>query len=84
MTFNAEEGHAVVWTCWPPMLRKFAKAGITPMRNDGQGKAFKIPKKWITIRTKQVKNNMTDVQRKASSERLLKARQDRILGEKRA
>ena len=46
---NSKEHEAILWTCQPTMLRKFAKWGIEPMRVDGEGKAYKIPKKWIRI-----------------------------------
>jgi len=39
-----------------------------------EGKYYEFPKKFITIRSKEVKRTMSDEQRKASAERLKKAR----------
>lgn len=67
ITFNNEEAEAILWTCQPVMLRKFAKLGIKPMRDDGEGKAFKIPKKWVKISVRKPQN-LTDEQRRNKAE----------------
>lgn len=69
ITFNNEQAEAILWTCQPVMLRKFAKLGIKWMRDDGEGKAFKIPKNWVKISVRKPKN-LSDEQRKALSDRM--------------
>lgn len=69
ITFNNEQSEAILWTCQPVMLRRFLKLGLTPMRIDGEGRAFKIPKKWVKISIRNPQN-LTDEQRKARSDRM--------------
>lgn len=70
ITFNNEEAEAILWTCQPAMLRKFEKAGINAMRIDGEGRAFKIPKKWIVISLNKKPKNLSEEQRKVIADRL--------------
>lgn len=69
ITWNLEEPHALLWTCQPAMLRKLSKLGAEMYRNDGEGKAFKIPKNWIGVRKPKIMN-LTEEQRKALSDRI--------------
>lgn len=50
ITFNAEEREAIIWTAWPPLLRKFAKWGLQPYRKEPESAFFKVDKKYVTIR----------------------------------
>lgn len=56
ITWNLEEPEAILWTCQPVMLRKMAKLGIEAFRNDGEGKAYKVPKNWVCVRKPKIMN----------------------------
>ena len=71
VTFNNAEDHALVWTCSPAHLRKFGRLGYEMVRNDGEGRMFKVPKRAISFRSPiATVSNLNPEQRKAASERM--------------
>lgn len=69
ITMNDEDSQAILWTCQKPMLRRMAKLGAQIYRNDGEGKSFKIPKSWVSVRKPKVMK-LSEEQRKAKSDRI--------------
>lgn len=68
---NEAEDFSLVWTCSPAHLRKFAKLGYEMVRNDGEGRLYKVRKMAISFR-RPVKTivNLNPEQRKAAADRM--------------
>lgn len=48
--WNAADPMAEVWTCQPKILRKLKRLGYAPVREQGPGAWFELPKDRITLR----------------------------------
>ena len=83
--FNAAEGTAELYTADPVWMRKLDKlvernpeqfklGGVETCKGEAVAKRYSFPKRFITIRSKDVKREMTDEQTAELAERLGKAR----------
>lgn len=66
ITFNAEEAHALIYTAYPPMMRKLDKyCKENPdewqvLRTDSISKSYKCPKEFITIRLRKTQRQVSN------------------------
>ena len=85
ISFNAEEDTATIWASDPSWIRKMDKlVDSNPdefkctrqEEMDGQviQKRYEMPKKYVSIRSKSRKREMTEEQKKINAERLREAR----------
>ena len=83
--FNVAEGTAELYPADPVWMRKLDKlvernpeqvklGGVEPCKGEVVAKRYSFPKRFITIRSKDVKREMTDEQMAELAERLGKAR----------
>ncbi len=90
INFNAEENTAEIYTADPVWIRKLDKLVEQNPEQFGPGrterlegeviaKRYSFPKRFITIRSKDVKRKLTDEQKAELAERLSKNTQKSIL-----
>lgn len=77
INFNREDKLASVYTCEPSLKTRLAKMAkenkdVKFESDNGYGVTYTLPKGLVSIRSKFVKPNLTDEQRKARSERMSK------------
>lgn len=86
--FNAEEDAADLYTADPVWIRKmdrlveqnpeqFKLVRVEKCQGDVVSKRYTLPKRFISIRSKDVKRELTDEQRQAASERMRQIRESR-------
>lgn len=90
INFNAEEDTAKIYTADPVWIRKldklveqnpeqFGPGGTELLEGEVIAKRYSFPKRFITIRSKDVKRKLTDEQKAELAERLSKNTQKSIL-----
>ena len=68
ITFNDEQGEALVWSASPAFHRKMVRLGVEPYKTADDGHWYKVPKTWIKVRP-PTHRQLSDEQRAALSER---------------